>query len=42
MRADKQAMESLAPRVTALAELLCAPVPQGDANEQERREELEQ
>ena len=41
-KANKQAMESLAPRVEALAELLCAPVPQGDANEQERRKRLEQ
>ena len=41
-KANKQAIESLAPRVKALAELLCAPVPQGDAKEQERRKRLEQ
>ena len=40
--ANKQAIESLAPRVKALAELLCAPVSEGDVEERERRAKLEQ
>jgi len=40
-KANKQMIESVAPRVKALAELLCAPVSEGDAKEQERRKELE-
>ena len=40
--ANKQAIESLAPRVKALAKLICAPVPKGDAKERERRKKLEQ
>ena len=40
--ANKQAIESLAPRVKALAKLLCAPVPKEDTKEQERRKKLEQ
>ncbi|KAF9646201.1 hypothetical protein BDM02DRAFT_3189069 [Thelephora ganbajun] len=40
--ANRQAIESLAPRVKALSESLCAPVSEGDANEQERRKTLEQ
>ena len=40
--ANKQAIESLAPRVKALAELLCAPVTAGDIEERERRTKLEQ
>ena len=41
-KANKQAIESLAPRVKALAELLCKPVPEGDIEERERRKRLEQ
>jgi len=40
-KANKQAIESLAPRVKALDELLCAPVLKGDVKEQERRKRLE-
>ena len=36
-----QAMESLAPRVEALAEQLCGRVLEGDINEEKRREKLE-
>jgi len=41
-RANKQAMESLAPRIKALSASLCKPVPKGDAKEEIRRKELEQ
>jgi len=41
-KANKEAIESLAPKVEALAESLCAPVPRDDTNEQERRKKLEQ
>jgi len=40
-KANEQAIESLAPRVKALAELLDAPVSEGDVKERERRNELE-
>ena len=40
-KSNGQAVESLAPRVKALAEQLCGPVPEGDINEQKRREKLE-
>lgn len=39
--ANRQAIESLAPRVKELAKLLSAPVPENDANEGERRNKLE-
>ena len=42
MKANKQAIESLAPRVKALAESLCAPVSEGDIREESRRKILEQ
>ena len=38
---DRHAIESLAPRVKALSESLCAPIPQGDINEEERAKTLE-
>ena len=41
-KANKQAIESLAPRIKALAELLCPPVPKDDTKERERRNKLEQ
>ena len=42
MKANKQAIESLAPRVKALAESLCKPVSEGvAARERERRQNLE-
>jgi len=41
-RANKQAMESLAPRIKALSASLCKPVPEGNAKEEMRREELGQ
>jgi len=41
MKANKQAIESLAPRVKALAELLCTPVSEGDIKEESRRKLLE-
>jgi len=41
-KANKQMIESLAPRVRALAELLCSPVPKGDVKEKGRRKRLEQ
>ena len=41
-KANKQAIESLAPRIRALAESLCRPVSEGDARERERRQKLEQ
>ena len=37
---DTQAMELLAPRIKLLSESLCAPIRQGDVNEQERGEKL--
>ena len=40
-KANKQAVESLAPRVKELAELLCEPVNKGDVEEGERRTRLE-
>jgi hypothetical protein len=40
--ANKEAIGSLAPRVEALAKLLCAPVSEGDVDERERRAKLEQ
>ena len=40
-KANKQSIESLAPRICALAESLCAPVPKGDIREQSRRNVLE-
>ena len=42
MKANKQAIESLAPRVRTLAESLCKPVFEGDEGERERRQKLEQ
>ena len=39
--ANKEAIESLAPRVKALAELLCKPVSESDVEERERRGKLE-
>jgi hypothetical protein len=41
MKANTQAIESLAPRVKALAESLCAPVSEGDVKEGSRRKVLE-
>jgi len=40
-KANKQAIESLAPRVKALSDLLCVPVSDDDAGEKVRRKELE-
>ena len=40
-QANKQAIESLAPRVKELAERLCKPVRKGDVEERERRTRLE-
>ena len=40
-KANKQAIESLAPRVEELSELLCEPVSKGDVKERERRARLE-
>ena len=42
MKANTQAIESLAPRVKTLNELLRRPVPDGDVDEAARREKLEQ
>jgi len=42
MKANKQAIESLAPRVKKLAESLCKPVSEGDVDERKRRQKLEQ
>ena len=42
MKENNQAIESLAPRVKRLAELLCAPIVEGDTKEQDRRNKLEQ
>ena len=41
-KANKQAIESLAPRVKALSTSLCSPVSQDDFKERERRKKLEQ
>ena len=40
-KANTQTIESLAPRVKALAELLCGPATEDDVNEEARRKELE-
>jgi len=40
-KADKQVIESLAPRVKALSTSLCSPVSEGDDQEEARRKELE-
>ena len=40
-RANKQAMESLAPRIKALSVSLCKPIPEGNGKEEMRRRELE-
>ena len=40
-KANKQSIETLAPRIDALAESLRAPVPKGDIREQSRRKVLE-
>ena len=40
-KANEQTIESLALRVKALAELLCAPVSEGDVKERGRRKNLE-
>ena len=40
-KANAQEIESLAPRVKALAESLCAPVSEGDIKEGARRKDLE-
>ena len=40
--ANRQAIESLAPRVDALAQLLCEAVSEDDVMERGRREKLEQ
>ena len=40
-KANEQAIESLAPRVRELAELLLEPVSEGDVKERERRARLE-
>ena len=42
MKANKQSIESLEPRIKALYESLCEPVPEGDITEKSRREVLEQ
>jgi hypothetical protein len=41
MKANRQAVESLAPRVKALSASLCAPVSKGDTKEDTRRKKLE-
>lgn len=41
MKANKQAIESLVPRVRALADSLRTPVFEGDTKEQYRRKKLE-
>ena len=41
-KANKRAIESLAPQIDALAERLCKPVPVGDIAERERRNRFEQ
>ena len=40
-RANRQAMESLVPRIKALSASLCNPVPEGKRKEEMRRKELE-
>ena len=40
-KANTQTIESLAPRVKVLAELLCGPAPEGDVHEEARRKGLE-
>ena len=40
-KANQQAIESLAPRVKALAESLCVPASEGDFREESRRNALE-
>ena len=40
-KANTQTIESLAPRVKALAESLCGPAPEDDINEEARRQGLE-
>ena len=42
MKANKQAIESLAPRIEALAESLFKPVSKSDEKERKRRKKLEQ
>ena len=42
MGVNKQAIESLAPRVKHISEMLCTPISEGDAKEEMRRRELEQ
>ena len=39
-RANRQAMESLVPRVKALSASLCSTVPEGNSKEEMRRKEL--
>ena len=41
MKANEEAIESLAPRIKALSALLCKPVSRGDVKERSRRGELE-
>ena len=41
-KANKEAIESLVPKVMTLNELLCKPVPERDLKERERRKRLEQ
>ena len=41
MKANKRSIESLAPRVNALHELLCTPALEGDVREKSRRGALE-
>jgi len=41
-KANKQAMESLAPRIKALSASLCKPISEGYGKEGMRRKELEQ
>jgi len=38
---NREAIESLAPRIRALSESLCAPIPLGDIDEKKREEERE-
>jgi hypothetical protein len=40
-KANREAIEALAPRVNALAESLCVPISEGDAKEESRRKALE-
>ena len=41
-KANRQAIESLEPRVEALSASLCEPISEGDVKEENRRKELEQ